>query len=211
MLAQEFQSGTKATFKRISEFMDTLKSQGPIADDLDGIKHQLAEFEKLQNELNIEETNVNTFSRKGDIILRFCHPSALQMVRHQTTLLKRRWFDVATWAKQREMRLHEGEKLAEEEQRLVEELMAWIAFEEEKLMESENIPLPEDYDTLYKMLEDFTRKQEEATSKQPDYDKVIKNAKKVNKLAYFLLLSRANESLKSAEVMGNGSCPNEIK
>ena len=111
--------------------------------------------------------------------MRFCHPSALQMVRHQILLLKRRWFDVTTWAKQRETRLQEGETLLVDEQRLIEELMAWITSEEELLIESENVPLQDDYDTLHAMLEDVKRKLDDASSKQPDYDKVLKSAKKV--------------------------------
>ncbi len=61
---------------------------------------------------------------------------------------------------------------------MIEELMVWIATEEEILIESENMPLPDDYDKLHEMLEELNQKQEEALSKQPDYDKVIKNAKK---------------------------------
>eukprot|EP00794_Sanderia_malayensis_P004728 gene4728-5351_t len=180
ILAEEFQSGTKATLGRIGAFLELLKSQGPIVDDVDGIKKQVEEFEKLRAEMDQEETNVNTFLRKGDVILRFCHPSAVQTVRQQTSLLKRRWFDVTTWAKQRETRLHEGEAVLVEEQRLIAELMQWIATEEEMLNESETMPLPDDYDALHKMLEELTKRQEEALSKQPEYDKVVKNAKRAS-------------------------------
>ena len=57
--------------------------------------------------------------------------------------------------------------------------MAWIVNEEAALVEVETIPLPDDYDALFRLLEEHKERQQKATAKQPDYDKVVKSAKKV--------------------------------
>ena len=179
-IAKEFQFGTKDCLKRVADFLDILKAQGPVADDRCGIRKQLEEFEVLRKDIDSEEINVNKVLRKGEVIIRFCHPNALQVIRHQMALLKRRWLDVATWAKQRETRLHETEEILIKEETLIDELMEWIVTEEEALVEIENIPLPEDYDALFVMLQEHKARHEKATTKQPDYDKIIKNAKRLS-------------------------------
>ena len=177
-IAKEFQMGTKTCLARIADFLEVLKSQGPVTDDRDGIKLQIREFESLKSEIDLEEANVNKILRKGEVILRFCHPNALQIIRHQIALLKRRWLDVTTWAKQRETRLREGEEVLVKEEVMIDELTAWIVTEEETLVEIESIPLPDDYNALFEMLEEHKKKQEGASAKQPCYDKIVKNAKR---------------------------------
>ena len=179
-MAKDFQLGTKGCLKRIAEFLDILKSQGPVADDHTGVRKQIEKFENLKKDLDSEEVNVNKVLRKGEVIIRFCHPNALQVIRHQVALLKRRWFDVATWAKQRETRLHETEQILIREEILIDELMKWIATEEEALVEIENIPLPDDYNALFNMLQEHKCRQANAFEKQSDYDKIMRNAKRVS-------------------------------
>ena len=178
-MAKEFQSGTKESLKRIADFLEVLKSQGPLSDDLDGVRKQLEEFEILKKDIDSEEFNVNKVLRKGEVILRFCHPNALQVIRHQIALLKRRWLDVATWAKQRETRLRETEETLMQEETLIDELVQWIATEEEDLVNVDSIPLPDDYDALFELLQEHKSRHEKATTKQPDYDKIMKSAKKL--------------------------------
>ena len=116
--------------------------------------------------------------KKGEVILRFCHPGALQTIRNQIAFLKRRWTDVAGWAKQRDTKLKEGLEKLLFEQKLIEILMSWIINEETTIIEREKIPLPEEYDAVHALLEEHKQVQEEATKKQDDYDKVTKHAKK---------------------------------
>lgn len=179
-IAKEFQQGTKDCLKRIADFMEVLKSQGPVAESHEEIIHQIEEFDILKKDIDLEEVNVNKMLRKGEVILRFCHPNALQIIRHQIALLKRRWLDVTTWGKQRETRLREGEEILMKEETLIDELTAWITAEEEALMEMESIPLPDDFNAMFDMYEEHRKRQEMATAKQLDYDKVVKNAKRLS-------------------------------
>ncbi len=82
------------------------------------------------------------------------------------------------WAKQRDTRLKEGLAKLLAEQRLIEILMIWIAEEETIIIEREKMPLPDDYDAVYALLEEHKQLQTESTSKQTDYDQVTKHAKK---------------------------------
>ena len=132
----------------------------------------------FQKELDLEETNLRTILKKGEVILRFCHPGALQTIRNQIAFLKRRWTDVAGWAKQRDAKLKEGLEKLLFEQKLIETLMSWIINEETTIIEREEIPLPEAYDAVHTLLEEHKGVQQEATKKQDDYDKVTKHAKK---------------------------------
>ena len=132
----------------------------------------------FQKDLAVEETNFNAILKKGEVILRFCHPTALQTIRYQIAILKRRWNDVAGWAKQRDTRLKEGLEKLLGEQRLIEILMMWITEEETIIIEREKIPLPDDYDAVHALLEEHKQSQTSATSKQTDYDQVTKHAKK---------------------------------
>lgn len=116
--------------------------------------------------------------KKGEVILRFCHPSALQTIRNQIAFLKRRWTDVAGWAKQRDTKLKEGLEKLLFEQKLIETLMGWIINEETTIIEREKIPLPSEYDAVHALLEEHRQMQETATKKQDDYDIVTKHAKK---------------------------------
>ena len=110
--------------------------------------------------------------------MRFCHPSSLQTIRNQIAFLKRRWNDVAGWARQRETRLKEGLEKLLTEQKLVELLSGWIIVKESVIVDREKIPLPDDYDVVHALFEEHKLLQEEATGKQSDYDKVTKHAKK---------------------------------
>ena len=178
VLAKEFQSGCRANIRRLMDLEEVLKTQGPVADDIMSIRNQIDEFQAFQKELNQEEINVNTCLKKGEVILRFCHPNALQTTRYQINILKRRWFDVSGWAKQRDTRLKEQLELLLEEQRLLEILLMWITEQETTLMERETMPLPEDYNVLTELLDGHKLIQEEATTKQPDVDRVTKHAKR---------------------------------
>ena len=178
VLSKEFQSGCKSCVSNLGDLEDELKTQGPIAEDVPSIRQQIEDFASFQEKLDHEEVHVNGVLKKGEVILRFCHPSALQTIRHQIAVVKRRWHDVAGWAQQRKLKLEEGLEQLLEEQRLIEILMIWITEQEIIIEEREKIPLVEDYNVLNELMNEHKVTQAEADGKQPDYVKITKNAKK---------------------------------
>lgn len=109
----------------------------------------------MHNDLEAEEANVAAAIKKGQVILRFCHPSAVQIVQQWLARLKKRWEDVSKWSNQRLSRLEEEHKKMLEEEQLMDELMKWIVVKEETLQEKEKEPIPEeDYEEVKRLLEE---------------------------------------------------------
>ena len=177
-LSKEFQLGSRSCLKVLSELEGQLKEQGPIADDVPGIQKQQEEFAVFEEHLIASEVQVNGCLKKGEVILRFCHPSSLHTIRHQVNVLRKRWNDISGWANQRKVRLDtEIQEIAEEEG-LIEILIEWITQQETILQEHEDIPLPDNYDLVSQVLEQHKQMQEEAEQKQPSYNRVVKRAKR---------------------------------
>lgn len=177
-LSKEFQLGSRSCLKVLAELESQLKEQGPIADDVPGIQKQQEEFAVFEEHLIASEVQVNGCLKKGEVILRFCHPSSLHTIRHQVNVLRKRWNDVSGWANQRKVRLDtEIQEIAEEEG-LIEILIEWITEQETILQEHEAIPLPDNYDLVSKLLEQHKQLQEGAEQKQPSYNRVVKRAKR---------------------------------
>ena len=177
-LAKEFRSGSLACVDNLAVLEAQLKEQGPLAEDAPGIRKQIEDFAVFQEQLDAEEVRVNACLKKGEVILRFCHPSALQTIRHQIAVLKKRWHDVSGWAKQRHTRLNEGIEQLREEEIITQELMEWINEQEVILEQRERTPLPEDYEILSVLLDEHKITQQDAEDKQPSYNKITKNAKR---------------------------------
>ena len=177
-LSKEFQLGSRSCLQVLAELEGQLKEQGPIADDVPGIQKQQEEFAVFEEYLIESEVQVNGCLKKGEVILRFCHPSSLHTIRHQVNVLRKRWNDVSGWANQRKVRLEtEIQEIAEEEG-LIEILIEWITEQETILHEHEAIPLPEDYDLVSKLLDQHKQMQGGAEHKQPSYNRVVKRAKR---------------------------------
>ena len=101
-------------------------------------------FQEVLPELQSEEPNVKSTIKKGEMILRFCHPSGTHTVQTLLTRLKKRWQEINGWTNQRKTRLDEHLKLIEDERQLIQVLSVWVKEKESVLEEKEAQPLPED-------------------------------------------------------------------
>lgn len=98
----------------------------------------------LLADLQTEEGKVKSTIKKGEMILRFCHPSGTHTIQTLLTRLKKRWEELNSWATQRKTRLEEHRKSMEDEKKLIEELSVWVKEKEAILESKEAIPLPEE-------------------------------------------------------------------
>ncbi|CAH3155672.1 unnamed protein product, partial [Pocillopora meandrina] len=179
VLAKEFDTAVKTELRILKDFEDTLRGLGPIADDLETIADQLSEHKVFHEDLMAEEVNVQSAIKKGQVIARFCHPSALPIIQQWIARLKKRWDEVRKWSVQRLTRLEEEQSKLTEEQSMMEELLQWIGEKEEILIEKENEPIPDDdYEQVMTLLEDHKGFQEEMAKKQPTYDRLTKSVKR---------------------------------
>jgi len=162
----------------LADLEDQLKQQGPVAEDVAGINKMLEEFAEFQKQLDSEEVNVNACLKKGEVILRFCHPSSLHTVRHQVAIVKKRWTDVSGWARLRKTRLDDGIRELIEEEKVAQVLMEWITRTEVLLEDREKLPLPQEYNLLVQLLNEHQSTLSESEKKQVDYGKITKKAKR---------------------------------
>lgn len=51
-------------------------------------------LQTFHEDLMAEEVNVQSTIKKGQVIARFCHPSALQIIQQWIARLKKRWDEV---------------------------------------------------------------------------------------------------------------------
>lgn len=184
VLANEFDSAVKTELRILKDFEDTLRGLGPISDDLEIIAEQLNEHKVSHEELMAEEVNVQSAIKKGQVIARFCHPSALPIIQQWIARLKKRWEEVRKWSVQRLTRLEEEQAKLYEEQNMMEELLQWIDTKEGILIEKENEHIPDDdYEQVVRLLEDHKGFQEEMATKQPTYDRLTKSVKRRGSVA----------------------------
>lgn len=54
----------------------------------------LLALQAFHEDLMAEEVNVQSAIKKGQVIARFCHPSALQIIQQWIARLKKRWDEV---------------------------------------------------------------------------------------------------------------------
>lgn len=112
-------------------------------------------FQEFHDELKAEEINVQSAIKKGQVILRFCHPSATQIIQQWLARLNKRWDEVWKWSSQRLNRLEEEKKKLGEEKSLMDELLKWIEEKSDELNEKEKEPIPdEDYDEIQLLLDE---------------------------------------------------------
>jgi arsenate reductase-like glutaredoxin family protein len=112
-------------------------------------------LQEVLADLQTEEGKVKSTIKKGDMILRFCHPSGTHTIQTLLNRLKKRWEELNSWANQRKTRLDEHLRSMEDERKLIEELSAWVKEKEAVIEEKEAVPLPEeDTDKLKALLDE---------------------------------------------------------
>jgi len=57
----------------------------------------LLALQAFHEDLMAEEVNVQSAIKKGHVIARFCHPSALQIIQQWIARLKKRWEEVTVF------------------------------------------------------------------------------------------------------------------
>lgn len=122
-------------------------------------------LQAFHDELKAEEVNVQSAIKKGQVILRFCHPSATQIIQQWLARLKKRWDEVWKWSTQRLTRLEEERAKMTEDKLLMDELLKWIDEKEKFLKEKDEEPIPDDdYDEVQLLLEEHKVRNDIATT-----------------------------------------------
>merc|ERR1719220_2104797 len=103
-----------------------LRFAGPLPEDEDEVKQQIADHAQFMMELKEKEKDKDYTIDLAEEILKKCHPDAVQVIKHWITIIQSRWDEVASWALQRQERLEDHRRQLQELLALLDELMQWL-------------------------------------------------------------------------------------
>ncbi|KFP10865.1 Microtubule-actin cross-linking factor 1, partial [Egretta garzetta] len=135
-------------------------------------------FQEFMKKVEEKRADVNAAVGMGELILAACHPDCITTIKHWITIIRARFEEVLTWAKQHQQRLESALSELVANAELLEELLAWIQWAETTLIQRDQEPMPQNIDQVKVLISEHQSFMEEMTRKQPDVDRVTKTYKR---------------------------------
>ncbi|KAM3829784.1 microtubule-actin cross-linking factor 1 isoform 2-T2 [Vipera latastei] len=191
--AEEFRTAIHQLLEWLSEAEQSLRFRGALPDDTEALQSLMDVHKEFTKKVEEKRLDVNSAVGMGESILPVCHPDCVTTIKHWITIIRARFEEVLTWAKQHQQRLEVAllELMANAE--LLEELLTWIQWAETTLIQRDQEP--QDIEQVKALIAEHQSFMEEMTRKQPDVDRVTKTYKrKATEPAHgpFLEKSRSN-------------------
>ncbi|PNF19350.1 hypothetical protein B7P43_G06713, partial [Cryptotermes secundus] len=177
--AEQLHKAVHMLLEWLSDAEMKLRFAGPLPEDEQETRNQLAEHDKFMREMAEKEHEKDATITLAQQILGKAHPDGATVIRHWITIIQSRWEEVSTWAKQREQRLTEHLRSLHDLEGLLEELLAWLSGLEGTLLTLETEPLPDDIPTLESLISDHREFMENTSKRQPEVDSVCKSRQQV--------------------------------
>ncbi|KAK2830737.1 hypothetical protein Q5P01_018668 [Channa striata] len=176
--AEEFRTSVQVILEWLSEAEQTLRFRGVLPEEADTLQALLHTHRDFMGTVEEKRTDVNKAAGMGEAILTVCHPDSITTIKHWITIIRARFEEVLTWAKQHEQRLETALTELLNNANLLEELLSWLQWAETTLVQRDTEPLPQDIPQLKSLITEHQVFMEEMTRKQPDVDKVTKTYKR---------------------------------
>nr|XP_043908241.1 microtubule-actin cross-linking factor 1 isoform X15 [Solea senegalensis] len=176
--AEEFRTSVQVILEWLSEAEQTLRFRGVLPEEAETLQALLHTHRDFMGTVEEKRTDVNKAAGMGEGILTLCHPDSITTIKHWITIIRARFEEVLTWAKQHEQRLETALTEVLNNANLLEELLSWLQFAETTLVQSDAEALPQDIPQLKTLITEHQMFMEEMTRKQPDVDKVTKTYKR---------------------------------
>ncbi|XP_072227135.1 microtubule-actin cross-linking factor 1 isoform X13 [Leuresthes tenuis] len=176
--AEEFRTNVQMLLEWLSEAEQTLRFRGVLPEEADTLQGLLHTHRDFMGTVEEKRTDVNKAAGMGEGILTVCHPDSITTIKHWITIIRARFEEVLTWAKQHEQRLETALSEVLSNANLLEELLSWLQWAETTLVQRDTEPLPQDIPQLKTLITEHQMFMEEMTRKQPDVDKVTKTYKR---------------------------------
>ncbi|KAF1381943.1 hypothetical protein PFLUV_G00159260 [Perca fluviatilis] len=176
--AEEFRTAIQMLLEWLSEAEQTLRFRGVLPEEAETLQALLHTHRDFMGTVEDKRTDVNKAAGMGESILTVCHPDSITTIKHWITIIRARFEEVLTWAKQHEQRLETALTEVLNNANLLEELLSWLQFAETTLVQRDTEPLPQDIAQLKTLITEHQTFMEEMTRKQPDVDKVTKTYKR---------------------------------
>ncbi|XP_054601382.1 microtubule-actin cross-linking factor 1 isoform X5 [Nothobranchius furzeri] len=176
--AEEFRTAVQVLLEWLSEAEQTLRFRGVLPEEAETLQALLHSHRDFMGTVEEKRADVNRAAGMGDGILTVCHPDSITTIKHWITIIRARFEEVLTWAKQHEQRLETALAEVLNNANLLEELLSWLQWAETTLVQRDTEPLPQDIPQLKTLITEHQTFMEEMTRKQPDVDKVTKTYKR---------------------------------
>ncbi|XP_056113597.1 microtubule-actin cross-linking factor 1 isoform X18 [Rhinichthys klamathensis goyatoka] len=176
--AEEFRTAVQMLLEWLSEAEQTLRFRGVLPEEVETLQVLLHTHRDFMQTVEEKRVDVNKAAGMGEAILAVCHPDCITTIKHWNTIIRARFEEVLTWAKQHEQRLETALAELLNNASLLEELLSWLQWAETTLVQRDTEPLPQDIPQLKTLITEHQVFMEEMTRKQPDVDKVTKTYKR---------------------------------
>ncbi|XP_055368989.1 microtubule-actin cross-linking factor 1 isoform X23 [Betta splendens] len=176
--AEEFRTAVQVLLEWLSEAEQTLRFRGVLPEEAETLQALLHTHRDFMSTVEEKRADVNKAAGMGEGILTVCHPDSITTIKHWITIIRARFEEVLTWAKQHEQRLETALTELLNNANLLEELLSWLQWAETTLVQRDTEPLPQDIPQLKSLITEHQMFMEEMTRKQPDVDKVTKTYKR---------------------------------
>ncbi|XP_069372144.1 microtubule-actin cross-linking factor 1 isoform X25 [Paralichthys olivaceus] len=176
--AEEFRTAVQVLLEWLSEAEQTLRFRGVLPEEAETLQALLHTHRDFMGTVEEKRGDVNKAAGMGESILTLCHPDSITTIKHWITIIRARFEEVLTWAKQHEQRLETALTEVLNNANLLEELLSWLQWAETTLVQRDADSLPQDIAQLKSLITEHQTFMEEMTRKQPDVDKVTKTYKR---------------------------------
>ncbi|XP_045077690.1 microtubule-actin cross-linking factor 1-like isoform X5 [Coregonus clupeaformis] len=176
--AEEFRTAVQLLLEWLSEAEQTLRFRGVLPEEAETLQTLLHTHRNFMATVEEKRTDVNRAAGQGEAILTACHADCITTIKHWITIIRARFEEVLTWAKQHEQRLETALTELLNNATLLEELLSWLQWAETTLVQRDGETLPQDIPQLKTLITEHQVFMEEMTRKQPDVDKVTKTYKR---------------------------------
>ncbi|XP_038613931.1 microtubule-actin cross-linking factor 1 isoform X3 [Tachyglossus aculeatus] len=176
--AEEFRNAVHMLLEWLSEAEQTLRFRGALPDDTEALQSLIDIHKEFMKKVEEKRVDVNAAVGMGEVILAVCHPDCITNIKHWLTVIRARFEEVLTWAKQHQQRLEAALSELVANAELLEELLAWIQWAETTLIQRDQEPTPQNIDQVKALISEHQAFMEEMTRKQPDVDRVTKTYKR---------------------------------
>ncbi|KAK5910872.1 hypothetical protein CgunFtcFv8_005095 [Champsocephalus gunnari] len=176
--AEDFRTSIQMLLEWLSEAEQTLRFRGVLPEEAETLQALLHTHRDFMSTVEEKRADVNKAAGMGEGILTLCHSDSITTIKHWITIIRARFEEVLTWAKQHEQRLETALTEVLNNANLLEELLSWLQFAETTLVQKDTEQLPQDITQLKTLITEHQIFMEEMTRKQPDVDKVTKTYKR---------------------------------
>ncbi|XP_060948240.1 microtubule-actin cross-linking factor 1 isoform X2 [Limanda limanda] len=176
--AEEFRTAVQVLLEWLSEAEQTLRFRGVLPEEAETLQALLHTHRDFMGTVEERRGGVNKAAGMGESILTLCHPDSITTIKHWITIIRARFEEVLTWAKQHEQRLETALSEVLNNANLLEELLSWLQWAETTLVQRDADSLPQDITQVKSLISEHQTFMEEMTRKQPDVDKVTKTYKR---------------------------------